>query len=138
MIRHHILLRKYSEFDIHPSLLRWIAAFLQGRSQFVKISNSTSKTRSSPRDELRGPILFSVMVNDLASSWAPRTKFVDDLTILEIVPRNSPSVLNFIVDDIQSFAVDIANNIENIQRRASGLALRQKRGELPYDDRCKQ
>ena len=52
-----------------------------------------------------GPLLFAVMVNDLVSSWSPRAKFVDDLSVVEIVPRNSPSVLNFIVQDINQYAV---------------------------------
>ena len=43
------------------------------------------------------PLLFAIMVDDLVSSWVPRAKYVDDLTVLEVVPRNSPSVLNFIV-----------------------------------------
>ena len=49
--------------------------------------------------------MFAVMVNDLLSHWRPRAKFVDDLTALEIIPRNSPSMLNFIVDDTQRFTV---------------------------------
>ena len=44
------------------------------------------------------------MVNDLVNTWGPRAKFVDDLTILEIVPRNSPSMLGYIVEDVRSFA----------------------------------
>ena len=39
-----------------------------------------------------GPVLFVVMVNDLVQSWGVRIKFVDDLTVLEVVPRNSPSL----------------------------------------------
>ena len=38
-----------------------------------------------------------------------KAKFVDDLTVIEIIPRNSPSVLNFIVQDIDQYAV--ANNV---------------------------
>lgn len=38
------------------------------------------------------------------SSWPPRAKFVDDLTLLEIVPRNSPPVMNFLVKDIHQYA----------------------------------
>ena len=49
-----------------------------------------------------GPLLFAAMVNELLSTWVPRAKFVDDLTALEIVPRNSPSVISHIVADIQS------------------------------------
>ena len=51
-----------------------------------------------------GPVLFSVMVNDLVNTWSKRAKHVDDLRILEIIPRNSPSYLNCIVDDIQCFS----------------------------------
>ena len=58
-----------------------------------------------PQGTKIGPLLFAVMVNDLVSSWSPRAKFVDDLTVVEIVPRNSPSVLNFIVQDINQYAV---------------------------------
>ena len=50
------------------------------------------------------------MVNELLSTWAPRAKFVGDLTALEIVPRNSPSVMSHIAADIQSFAE--MNNME--------------------------
>ena len=55
-------------------------------------------------------ILFAVMVNDLLSTWGPRAKFVDDLTALEIIPRNSPSLMSYIVSDIQRFAVN--NNMK--------------------------
>ena len=51
-----------------------------------------------------GLLLFSVIVIDLVSIWPKRAKYVDDLTILEIIPRNSPSYLNCIVDDIQYFS----------------------------------
>lgn len=46
---------------------------------------------------------------DLVSSWVPRAKYVDDLTVLQVVPRNSPSMLNFIVNEIESYA--ISNNM---------------------------
>ena len=44
------------------------------------------------------------MVNDLIPTWGPRIKFVDDLTAMEIIPRNSPSLMEFAVADIQTFA----------------------------------
>lgn len=40
----------------------------------------------------------------LMSSWPPRAKFVDDLALLEIVPRNSPPVMNFLLEDIHQYA----------------------------------
>ena len=50
------------------------------------------------------PILFPVMVDDLLRSWGPRIKYVDDLTILEGIPRNSLSVMKHFVYDVNSFA----------------------------------
>ncbi|XP_068739350.1 uncharacterized protein [Montipora capricornis] len=44
------------------------------------------------------------MVDDLVCSWGPRIKYVDDLTILEVIPRNSPSVMKHLVNDVNSFA----------------------------------
>ena len=110
LIDHHILLQKLSKFNIHAALLRWVAAFLQGRTQITHIGDCTSSLRSLdggiPQGTKLGPILFSVMVNDLVSTWAPRAKFVDDLSILEIIPRNSPSLLGHVIKDIQSYAHD--------------------------------
>ena len=41
------------------------------------------------------------------SKLGHRIKFVDDLTVLEVVPRNSPPLLNVVVDDIHAFTVNI-------------------------------
>ena len=54
--------------------------------------------------------MFSVMVNDLVSTWPKRAKYVDDLTILEITPRNSPSYLNCIVALIKAELLSSASN----------------------------
>ena len=81
---------------------------MQGRSQSVRIGSDSSNIRSLnggiPQGTKLGPVLFSVMVNDLVSTWPKRAKYMDGLTILEIIPRNSPSYLNCIVDDIQCFS----------------------------------
>ena len=59
-------------------LVRWIAAFLQGRSQSVRIGSDSSNIRSLnegiPQGTKLGPVLFSVMVNDLVSTWPKRAK----------------------------------------------------------------
>ena len=58
-----------------------------------------------PQGTKLGPVLFAVVVNDLVQSWGVRIKFVDDLTVVEVVPCNSPSLLNVVVDDVHAFAV---------------------------------
>ena len=40
----------------------------------------------------------------MASNCTNRVKYVDDATVMEFVPRISPSYLNFTVSDIYSFA----------------------------------
>ena len=75
------------------------------RTHRVCLDSSLSSTMmlngGMPQGAMLGSILFAVMVDDLLRSWGPRVKFVDDLTVLETVPRNSPSVMN-----IHSFAID--------------------------------
>ena len=108
LIDHTILLSKLHSFNLYPCLVRWIAAFLEDRSQSVRIGSDFSNIRSLnggiPQGTKLGPVLFSVIVNDLVNRWFKRAKYVDDLTILEINPRNCPSYLNCIVDDIQCFS----------------------------------
>ena len=108
VIDHRILLRKLSCYGLHPSLVRWLAAFLQGRSQCVQLADVSSASKSPnggiPQGTKLSPILFAVMVDDLVRSWGPRIKYVDDLTILEVIPRNSPSVMKYLVNDVNSFA----------------------------------
>ena len=81
-----------------------------GRTQRVCLDSSLSSTNilngGIPQGTRLSLILFAVMVDDLLRSWGPRVKFFDDLTVLEIVPRNSSSVMRYIANDIHSFAID--------------------------------
>ena len=51
-------------------------------------------------------VLFSVMTNNLISDWHLRTKYVDDTSALETIPRNSISYLNTTVDKIHQFSIN--------------------------------
>ena len=55
------------------------------------------------------PMPFAVVVNQLVNNWRLRAKFVDDLTIMKVIPRNSP-IMRHIVSDVQEFASN--NNMQ--------------------------
>ena len=46
-----------------------------------------------------------VMTNKLLSDWQLRIKYIDDTTALEIIPRNSRSLLTVVASDIHNFAI---------------------------------
>ena len=85
-------------YNHHWSLLRWVASFLQGRAQVTRVGASVSAplylNGGIPQGTKLGPVLFAFVVNDLVRGWGACIKFVDDLTVLEVVPRNSSSLLD--------------------------------------------
>ena len=61
------------------------------RTQTVRYCGSSSAplnlTRGVPQGTKLGPIIFLAMVNDAALALANRWKYVDDLSLVEIVPN---------------------------------------------------
>ena len=78
------------------------------RSQQVKIgsalSNSVIPRASIPQGTRLAPLLFAILFNNLVKDWETRVKYEDDLSVLEIIPRCSTSMLPFIARDICSRA----------------------------------
>ena len=114
LIDHSILMQELANLEVHPALLAWIAAFLTNRKQAVRIGGTLSDWLTLkggvPQGTKLGVILFTVMTNSLLSDWRLRIKYVDDTSALEIIPRNSPSLLNIVASDIHNFA--IAHNMK--------------------------
>ncbi|CAB4045718.1 Hypothetical predicted protein, partial [Paramuricea clavata] len=108
LIDHSILIQELYKLQVHPALLSWISAFLFNRRQAVRIGSVLSQWQTLkggiPQGTKLGVVLFMVMTNSLLVNWHLRTKFVDDTSALEIIPRNSISLLNFAVSDIHEFA----------------------------------
>ena len=48
-----------------------------------------------------GPLLIALIISDLVHNWPGQAKFVDDLTAVEITPRNSISVMDMLAIEIQ-------------------------------------
>ena len=105
---HSVLVSELRDLGVHEALTSWIGAFLTSRSQQVKIgsslSNSVIPKGGIPQGTRLTPLSFAVLVNNQAKAWKTRVKYVDDLSVLEIIPRCSTSMLPFVASDICSYA----------------------------------
>ena len=104
----HVIISELHNLNVHPTIIRWIKAFLTGPEQSVKVAMVSSSWKRMngglPQGTKLVPILFSILINSLLKDWQGRVKFVDDTTLLEIVSRCSPSLLCTVVDEIFQFA----------------------------------
>ncbi len=82
---------KFMNLGVRPALLSVISSYLSNRSMSVKFNGSTSKTYhmpgGGPQGTLLGVLEYLVQCNDNADcvSTDCRFKYVDDLTILELL-----------------------------------------------------
>ena len=108
LVDHNVLLRELDNLNVDPHLVRWIAAFLTNRNQKVRAGEVLSLpiwlNGGTPQGTKLAPLLFCSLVNRMASNCINRVKYVDDATVVEFVPRLSPSYFNFAAWDIYSFA----------------------------------
>ena len=61
---------------------------------------------ASHREKKLGLTLFTVMINKLLINWHMRTKYADDTTAFEIIPRNSFSMLVVVVREIHDYCIE--------------------------------
>ena len=114
-IDHNILVCKLLEMGARSKwIVKWICSFLSQRRQAVKLDGLLSEWAPVHAGVIQGtklgPVLFLVMVNDLAcrsSYW----KCVDDITISEVVPHGSPSTIQDGLDSITAWAEENCLNL---------------------------
>ena len=109
-IDHNILVSKLLSLGVRRSIIPWICSFLTNRRQSVRIDNSRSEwgavNAGVPQGTKLGPVLFIIMINDveLTTSNTSHWKYVDDVTLSEIVKINNTSTLLLDLSSIESWA----------------------------------
>lgn len=96
---------------MNPYFINWIVSFLSNRKQRVLldgfVTEFVSINRGVPQGTGLGPILFSIMVNDIRPIYPERNlllKYADDLTLSVPVSAHQDSSL-IEVNSIQHWAV---------------------------------
>jgi hypothetical protein len=88
-------------FGINPPLLKWRHSFIPNRQQRVKVGNAFSKwvmtNGGMPQGTWLESYVFLIFNNDLKTIM-PTVKFVDDVTVTEIINLHSSSQLQTAAD----------------------------------------
>ena len=82
---HHVLCKMIASYDINPYIKNWIMSFLCDRQQRVVdrvFTSFLSINGGVPKGTVLGPLLFSIMVNDIQPviSQTLLIKYADDIT----------------------------------------------------------
>ena len=110
-VSHYILSDKLKAIDINPYVINWILDFLSQRKQRVVVDGITTEfidiNRGVPQGTVLGPILFSLMVNDIQLADPRRNllvTFADDITISIPVSKDSTDATINEVNSIRDWA----------------------------------
>ena len=112
LINHNILVEKLLMLNLPKQVVCWIIDFLMFRKQRTKLSNECYSEwlyvrAGGPQGTKLGPWLFLLMVNELHALGLDVWKFVDDITVLEVVPKGDH---NHVKDAIDSLSVQSLTN----------------------------
>ena len=106
IIDHSALLDELRSFNIDQTLIFCIRSFLANRTQAVRVGSSLSPWKQVPQGTKLRLTLFAVVINKLLRNWHMRTKYVDDTTAFEIIPRNSISMLDVVIREIHDYCIE--------------------------------
>ena len=111
-VSHQILCNKLKTLNINLFVTNWIISFLRDRKQRVIVDDvhteMVSINRGVPQGTVLGPVLFSIMVNDITAVYPNRNlliKFADDIILSIPIQANSPDPAPEEVDNIKQWSI---------------------------------
>ena len=111
LVDHNLLVSKLFNFEIKPTVINWIADFLRGRTQTVKINSVLSSflqvPAGIPQGTKIGPWLFLAIINDLRisnSTTSELWKFADDTSVSEVIPKTGVSSQPDTVNEVHKWS----------------------------------
>ena len=117
-VSHEVVLNKMVTIGINPWIVKWFHSFLYDRLYRVKIgkcySNFTTFNGGLPQGTWSGPFAFLILINDLHLSVLVH-KFVDDVTLTEIIAGSNQSVMQDACHELQCWSQRNSMNI-NIKK----------------------
>ena len=127
-VNHKLLLTKLKSMGFHGTTLNWIGSYLAGRVQKVKsngqYSDWNSLSNGVPQGSILGPLLFTVLVSDFASSlnYTSFHQYADDVQV-----KKSSKVIN-----VQNAIKDINSELKNISNYSISNGLRLNYNKSKY------
>ncbi|CAB3994753.1 lysosomal aspartic protease-like [Paramuricea clavata] len=108
-VPHDILCEKLKKLPINPYVTNWLIRFLEDRKQRVVVDGIETEylniNQGVPQGTVLGPVLFSIMVNDIktVNPINQLVKFADDMT-LEVPGNENGDTSQAEVNSIQTWS----------------------------------
>jgi Reverse transcriptase (RNA-dependent DNA polymerase) len=132
-VDHSTGLSKMTALHIHPYPLKWVHSFLLDSQQRVKIGNHHSDwiplTGGVSQGTWFGPYLFLILIDDLSIIMAT-FKFVDDVTLTELIDQSNISRRQLAADQVADWSH--RNFMKTNTKNTKGMLFGRNTKDLPF------
>lgn len=117
-VDHQTVLSKMTALGLDHWAIQWMHSFLSNRQQRVKVGSAlstwTTLTGGMPQGTWFGPYVFIILIDDLQTTM-DTYKFVDDVTIIEVVDQPTETQMQLAADQLAKWSHQNLMNI-NIKK----------------------